>query len=189
MKRLFLTLLLACAAPFAVAASLTTPQQQALKSTALADPIASTYITSPSPDNDRLLADWFNGAGTCVVWKSSVPVADIYEKTSSTGTNWEWTTFISSTTVQERDAWREITRSGGINPALQQVRDGWGKIFGGTGAAPVAQRAHLSAISQRTGTRAESTLATGSCTALSPSVMGFEGSISQGDASLIRSLP
>lgn len=169
--------------------ALDTAQQQTLKALALADPVASQYVTTPSPENDRALADWFNAAGTCVVWKASVPVGDIYEKTSSTGTNWEWTTYISSTTVQERDAWGEITRSGAIKPALQQVRDGWAKIFSGTGAAVVAQRAHLSAISQEFATRAEGTLATGSCTALAPSVRTFVGQISQGEASTIRSLP
>lgn len=189
MTRILALLALAATLFAGPAAALSTPQQQALKAAALADPVASQYVTSPSPENDRALADWFNAAGACIVWKSSVPVGDIYEKTSSTGTNWEWTTYISSTTVQERDAWREITRSGAIKPALQQVRDGWAKIFSGAGASVVAQRAHLSSIGQRSGSRAESALAVGSCTALSPAVMTHEGQISQSEASTIRSLP
>src|SRR5574340_1262177 len=123
-------------------AALTTPQQQTLKALALADATASQYVTSPSADNDRALADWFNGAGACVVWRTSVPIRDIYDKTSATGTVWDWTAYIANTTAAERDAWDAMSKQGGtINPSLPQVRDGWSKIFSGTGTAVVAQRA------------------------------------------------
>lgn len=184
--RILIAAFFALFATLSAAAPLSTAQQTALKAAAVADPVANAYVQS---GDDVALAAWFNAPGACVVWKSSVPVGDIYENTSSTGTNWEWTTYISSTTTQERDAWREMTRTGSIKSSLQQVRDGWAKIFSGTGAAVVAQRAHLASISQRTGSRAESTLATGLCTAASPSTMGFEGVLTYIDASNIRTLP
>lgn len=188
MRKFFLCAALALWAAISTAAGLTTPQQQALKAAALADPVASTYVTSPSPENDTLLAAWLNGGGTCVVWQTAVPIRDVYQKVSSTGTTWEWTTYIGNTTAAERDAWREMAGGGSLNPSLDNTRASWTKIFSGTGAAVVAQRAHLSAISQRMGSRAESALAVGACTALSPSVMSFEGAITQADASQIRSV-
>jgi len=187
--RYLIAVCLAIFATFSQAASLTDTQKTTLKTVALADPVASQYVTSPSAENDELLAQWFNAASSFVAWKTSIPVRDIYERTSGTGTTWDWTTYIANTTAAERDAWAAMTGNGTLSPALQQVRDAWAKIYSGTGAAVVAQRAHLTAISQRNATRAEAALATGTGTAASPGTLIFEGTISQGDASTIRSLP
>lgn len=179
LRAVFMSFMLAASCAWA---DLSTPQMLVLKGVAAADPVASTYMDGA---HDVELSAWFNGAGTCTVWKTSVPIRDVYDKTSATATTWDWTTYISNTTAAERDAWREMSSQGGaLNPSLAQVRAGWAKIFSGTGAAVVAQRAHLSAISQRSGTRAECTLANAEI----PAVMSFEGSISPATASTIRSL-
>lgn len=166
------------------AAPLSDPQKITLKAAALADPTAAAYITA---GDDSGLQGWFNTSTACVVWRTSLSAREIYEKVSTEGTTWNWTTYIANTTAAERDAWREMANLVyPLNPSLQNVRDGWDKIFSGAGAAVVAQRAHLSAIAKRAPTKAEQILATGPC---SLATLGWEGTISGTDVIAIRNAP
>lgn len=64
---------------------LTIQQLQTLKALALADPVASGYLTS---GNDSELANWFNADTTWVVWRSALSqrTASRAEKALSIGT-------------------------------------------------------------------------------------------------------
>lgn len=54
-------------------------------------------------------------------------------------------------------------------------------IFSGTGAAAVANRTHILAMSRREAKRGEKVFAVGLGTGASPSVMGFEGDVTISD--------
>lgn len=164
-------------------ATLTPAQLSTLKAAALADQTAAGYI---SAGDDTGLQAWFNTTTTYVVWRSNLPTRDIYDKISGESTTWDWTTYIGNTTAAERDAWDAMTGVGNVNPSLQNVRDGWNKIFSGTGTAVVAQRTHLAAISKAFATKAEQILSSGAGTSASPSVRAWEGTISGNDVVNIR---
>ena len=64
------------------------------------------------------------------VWKTRLMTQDVYSVTTPEATTWSWTTYIQRS-VAERDAWREMSQPGFINPSLANVRKGWDDIFSG----------------------------------------------------------
>lgn len=165
--------------------SLTTAQIATLKAAVLADPVASVYLNQ---GNDTALRDWFNTETVKVVWKTHLPESDITDLTGSGGTTWNWTTYIGRS-VAEKAAWERMVARGYINPSLSQVRAGCADIFSGTAQTAVAMRDHLTAMSQRFALTAESILAVGVGTTLSPATMAWEGAVSASDVIAIRTSP
>lgn len=156
-------------------ADLTVPQMQTLKAAALADPTAATYVTNPSPANDLLLANWYNQAGSKIVWRS-VLMPEVMRSAIIDGA-----AQLDNLTVGKRDALLYLV-SGDLpnSPSLRTALDG---LCGTQNNL----KANIQSAERRTGTVSESTLAVGTGTEASPADMTFEGMISQGDASQIRS--
>ena len=128
------------------------------------------------------IADWYNqlAAPDFFVWKSVLDEHTVYGQTSDDATTWSWTAYIGRS-VAERDAWRQMFNSiHSINPSLPQVRAGITDIFSGTGAAAVAQRAHINSLMRRKAMRIEKLLATGQGTVANVATAP-DGPISQGD--------
>lgn len=165
-----------------------TPSQQAtLKADIALDPALS--ILPLTSDGAFAIAAVYNldAVPDYWVWRTSVPVQDIYERTTPEGTIWSWTTYIARSAA-ERDCWQELTASGTMNASLVNVRQGLVDIFSGAGGA--AQRAHVAAISRRRATRAEKLYAVGAGTTVAPATMTtFEGLLSYADVEASRSAP
>jgi hypothetical protein len=73
-----------------------------------------------------------------------------------------------------------------MNPSLANVRQGMADIFSGSTNSAPAQRAHLTAVSKRTATKAEKLFATGTGTDATPATMTFEGRLSYDDVQAAR---
>lgn len=180
MKRL---LLLLCLLP-GLAFALTTEQNAALKTAVLAEPSIAACVTE---GNDGCVADWLNATSTFVVYRTRVTQEEYQTATSPTATQFDWagTGGFISRSQGERDAWRTMFASGGVNPSNTNVRAAFSDIFNGTGAGAVNNRAHLLSLSKRFARNAEKVLATGTGTDASPATLTFEGKINSGEIYLI----
>ena len=165
--------------------SLTSTQLTALRNNINADP---TFSTMPlTSDASVVIANSYNQIAVpdYWVWRTRVMEREIYEATSPDGTTWDWSTYIAQS-AREADAWERMFAGGFCNPSLAQTRAGIAKIFSGTGASVVAQRAHLLAMFRRLATRGEKVFAVGAGTTAAPSTLGFEGTLSFGDIDQAR---
>jgi hypothetical protein len=165
--------------------ALTPAQQVKLRADIAADPALNTLVHNA--DGAVFVADTYNLTAQPDFWvyKTALGEQAIYEHTSPDGTVWDWTTYIAQN-QREADAWGRMFSGGGgqINPALPQARGGVDKIFGGTGQAVQAQRAHLHSMFRRLATRAEKLFADtsqGAGTAPAPATMTFEGMLTMSD--------
>jgi hypothetical protein len=152
---------------------LTASQISALHAVLITD---STMIEAVANADDIAIATWCNAPVNEKCWKTKLTIDEVHDAMN-------WTTFIGRSTG-ERDAFRTIFSPGEVNPAKSNVRTGLDDIFSGTAAQAVALRAALSAVSQRTMTRAEKILATGPVSSVY--TLTFEGNLSYADASALR---
>lgn len=162
---------------------LTPAQLPMLKAAILADPVlANLPLTSGSA---QLIATEFNKLTEPAfkVWRTSVSRADIYNNTSSEGTNWSWTTY-KAQAATEQNAWTQMFMGDQANFAQTNLRAGVSAIFG----AANAQTAHVLATAKRSATRAEQLFANGLGTVSSPANLSFEGVLSSEDVQLAREL-
>jgi len=162
-------------AAFATAASAALTEQQVatLKAAATADPTAAALMSSA---DDVALAAWFNApdpAG-CIVWRPDVPISE-----ANAAMVW---TEVDTLTVGKARIWEWLRLVNTLDYRQASIRQGINDAFAG-----LTTRAQVINTGKRTATRAEKALSTGACTTLAPSLMTFYGSISFGDASLIRS--
>jgi hypothetical protein len=165
--------------------SLTTAQYATLK-TDVTVTHAVEFAQFLQDGNHNAIAAAYNVAQATVwVWRTSLSVKELYERTSSQGTNWSWSTYKTVPTAVERDCWVEMTRDGSLNPSLQQVRDSIvNDIFAGPTAPAVAQRTHILNSGARHPTRAEHLFATGTGTLASPALLSTEGVLTPGEVSI-----
>lgn len=171
MKKYLIVVLLL---PTLASAEFTQPQKDSLKAAIQAESsITSCYISG----DHGCIASWLNSTSTFIVWRTSVSQAEYQTKVSSDGTvfNWSGTGGFIARSQGERDAWRTMFGAGNVNPSLSNVIAAFNDIFSGTGAGAVANRAHLAAVSKRSATFAEKTLATGTGSSASPGLLTFEG--------------
>jgi hypothetical protein len=179
-------LVLACLLPATTLAALTPAQSSALKAAIQADPTLNALPNEP--DSNAAIADAFNAEAAPAFWvlRSSVREAEYTAQPSVDGTVWSWPAYIARS-QGERDAWgRMFAATGTVNPSLPNVQQAFADIFSGTAAAPVAQRAHLTACSRRKATRIEKLYATGTGSAATPATMGREGPIGYEDVEAAR---
>ena len=149
-------------------------QYQALKTAALADQTAASYIAT---GNDQALADWFNAVDAAYyVWRTSIQPTEYREAVV-------WTE-VDALTVGKARIWEWITQTMTmpIDASKTNVRQGIADCW----ASNTTTRANLLTAAKRNATRAEKLLATGAGTSGSPSVMGYEGNLSAAEASLVR---
>lgn len=150
---------------------LTNAQLLILKAAILAetDPTFVAYRTAnDKPD----MAAWFNLASTFVVWKTSVPIAQVGQAMlSSDVAN---LTTGNSTRLQVLAAYA----GGSFNPSLSDVRAGFADIFSVAGA--VGTRNALTALWKRFANRFEKLYATGTGSDATPGLLVIEGTIDGG---------
>ena len=172
--------------------NLNAAQLVVLKADILADPALNSQpqnedgaFAIAAVYNTIVIPDFF-------VFRTKVSKSDIVNMVSPTGTTFSWSGaggFIARS-IQEQTAWQEIFNSDEqVNPSLANVRQAFLDIFSGAGAAAVANKTHLAAMSWRKATRVEKLFATGTGTTVSPALMAFEGPLSLQDVLLARSLP
>ena len=154
---------------------LTAQQNQTLKALALADGTAQDYVNNPSVEKDKLLAAWLNEASTFIVWRTNVTV-----EVANNVMVW---TEIDTLTAGRARIWEWMSKMSKLDASKANIRQGLNDAF----SSATATKAALLGIAKRAATRAEGALATGTGTDATPGTMVFEGTISQADASFIRS--
>lgn len=150
---------------------------------------SAEFSSAVAANDDMAISNAYNAtfSPTYWVWRSAIPVKEIYAITTADATVWSWTIYIARS-VGERDAWRELTSSGSISAALLNVRQGIADIFSGAGGA--AQRTHLLTIGRREARRIEQLFATGAGSTATPGVMAYEGTVTYLDiAHALRGVP
>lgn len=179
MKKFLALLLLPMSALAFTPAEITT-----LRAAVQSEPSIQSCLTA---GNDVCVSDWLNSQSTVIVWRTRVTQEEYQTAVSSTGStfNWSGTGGFIARTQGERDAWRTMFSPGSVNPSQANVRAAFDDIFSGTGAGAVSNRNHLSAVSKRNATVAESVLSTGTGTDASPAVLTYEGRVSVNDISQI----
>lgn len=163
MKRLFAALIAGLFLAGSALADLSVSQMQALKSAALADPVAAALY---SAGNDNGLAAWFNADNTKIVWRSTL-APDVMREAIVGGASQ-----LDNLTVGKRDALLYLVSADLRNTAtLRATLDD----LCGTQAT---LKASIVAAQKRTATKAESILATGTGTTATPATLTWEGQIS-----------
>ena len=169
-RRFILTLAL-CAASFgALAQSLTTAQLQTLKADIVAqtDPTFVVYRTNGQTD---LMAGWYNGSSTFVVYKSSVPMADVGKVI-----NYDAVGALTTANTSRIQTFQQLNQMS-FRPSAD-VRSFWDATFSGAlNGQGQATRDALTALWKRFATRCEKLYSTGAGTDASPGALVFEGSI------------
>src|SRR5574338_348425 len=158
---------------------LTDPQMQTLKALAAADPTASTYFDG---NHDVELAAWFNAVADAniYVWRSNVTDREVQADPA-----FDWTRVDNLTTGKAR-IWEYMFKFRNITPSQSNIRTGIAAVWVGT-AAYLAVQAAVLAKCKANPSRAVKALATGAGTSATPAVMTYEGTVSVGEASTIRS--
>ena len=151
---------------------LTPTQKSALKAVALADQVASAYITS---GNDTGLAEWFNTPTVHVAWRSAMT------PDQSRAAIIQGAAQLDALTVGKRDSLFWLA-SGDLKVADPTVRAAIDDLCG----TQSALKAALLAAEKRTCSIAEKTLSTGTGTNAVPATLGWEGTLSGNDISEIR---
>lgn len=148
---------------------MTNAQLSTLKAAILAE-TNPTFVAFRQANDRPSMADWYNGASTVVVWKTSVSKADIMANAA-----FDWTR-VDNLSVGKARIWDQMFSVGNINPAAANIRAGIDATWVGT-AADLAVRAAVYVQCKRFASRLEKLFAVGSGADVSPSVMGFEGSV------------
>ena len=139
------------------------------------DPVIVEYMSHEIPFYHDI-ADWYNEAGTVIVWKTYLEESVIVSETSAENTTWDWTAYIN-TNVAEKMAWERIFNGTfSIDPSLENIRLGIADIFSGPQGAD--QRQHLLAVAKRPASKVEELFTTGTGTTATPEQLVFEGDVS-----------
>jgi hypothetical protein len=166
---------------------LTPAQCTTLKALAMADQTAAALIDA---GNDIALADWFNTQTANYIWRSSVPVDEVFDAItwanltpvdvpdgSAAYTNRALLCQAKQINLQillqgrERVAAAKAAVRGGLSDALLNVPSGV------AGATQSAGWAAVKSVISRLGTRAEMALASGAGTQAAPSTPAFDGQL------------
>lgn len=162
-----------------------TPQQLTTLKAAILAETDVEFVGYRDNGQTGLMAGWFNAAATPAYYvkRTSLSRHEILTGTSDDLTTFAWAAGAYITRSQgERDAFREMFNStGSVNPALPSIQAAFSDIFSGVGGA--GNRAHITAMSRRQAKRGEQLFAVGSGTKASPSVLGFEGDLTDSDIS------
>ena len=136
------------------------------------DPVFSQWRAEGSTG---MMAEWLNRPSTTVVWRTSVPQDEIMQN------GFDWVQ-VDNLTVGKARIWEWLfdNQLQTMNPSKANVRAGIDEAWKGT-AAMLAVRAAVYVHCKRFATRAEKVFAVGSGTDISPSLMSWEGQVSDYD--------
>jgi hypothetical protein len=126
--------------------------------------IAAHYNTEVSPE----FYIWKNFVGTMELKKGVI-----------------WTEYIGRS-AGERDAFRFMTDTGGINPSDANIRTGIQEIFNGPQGS--GTRAGLTAVCSKKSNNVEKLFSTGTGTQNSPAITTFFGTVTSSDVQNARNL-
>lgn len=198
MKKILFALCLFVAS-FSALAALTPAQQATLKADILADPVLSEKPMNSDGAYDIAAAYNLPAAVDYYVWKTSISTSDVFDQIT-------WANFTPQDAPDGTQAWANrslacqgkqfnvqtiLTGRESINPSKANIRAGLqdaltGLPSGASGANKNGGWANVNAVLYRKTNRIEKLLATGSGTTVSPSLLGYEGSISYQDVELAR---
>ena len=168
----FITAAIFALAALPSAAALTDPQQATLAAHVRAntDPVV---VSALAQRNDSALAQHYNGASTCIVWRSNVPPSEYREAIV-------WTAVDGLTNGKAR-IWEWITQgmTAPIDGTKANIRQGIADAWGAASATGVA----LQAVAKRPASRAENLWTSGACTTANPALMTWEGPLQVNDLS------
>ena len=151
---------------------LTSGQLATLKAVAAADQTAATYMANGM---DVELAAWFNTASSFVVWRSSLS-PDQFRAALINGA-----IQLDNLTAGKRDTLFFLAQ-GSLVVSSPAVRTALDDLMG----TQATLKAAVLAAEKRNATRAEQALASGTGSDANPGTLGWEGQISQAEASWIR---
>jgi hypothetical protein len=120
----------------------------------------------------------------CWVYKTVLTLREVCQDTAPSGALWDWTVYIANLTADDKDAFKLMFSSGNgqVDPSKPNVQTAIAKIFKGTAAPIVAQRAFLDEVFRRKARRIEKLYVSGgACTTVAPSTMRFTGTITDVD--------
>jgi hypothetical protein len=130
-----------------------------------------TFVGYRNAGDKPSMADWYNADSSpaFVVWKTSVPVANV-------GIAFSSSEVAGLTTANTNRLQVMASYSGGsFNPSIADVRAGFDSVFNGAGG--VNTRAALLALWKRTARRFERLYATGTGSDASPAQLVVEGTL------------
>ena len=160
---------------------LTAQDRATLKAFIIADPTLGPISSGPNTNYDTIANVLSaNAAPQFIVWKPLVQTTEVGQTVS----------YVAVVSMTDANRGR-ITTFIGMNPSSfsperSDIRTYWADTFSGAlGGEGQATRDALEALWRRPARLAEKVLATGTGTTLSPAVLGYEGTISIGDVSLI----
>jgi hypothetical protein len=142
---------------------------QALKTAILAES-DSAFVTLRTANDEQGMADWYNGVSTVIVWRSSV------SRKEATADGFDWTQVDNLTTGQARIWFDGLFADGPMNPSDAGQRAGVAEAWKGT-AAKVAVATFVLGKCKRAANKVEALFATGTGTTGSPSLLGYEGTV------------
>ena len=167
-RRLFLAAALSLLSVAASAQSLTTAQLQTLKA-AIAAETDSTFAALRTAGATGAMAEWYNGATTFIVWKSSVTITETGQ--AFNGTEWSGMTSANHTRLQTVAQYMSTYR-----PGLADIRAMFNDIWSGAGGTTT--RANLLALWKRNALLVERIFATGTGSTATPGLLVYEGTVS-----------
>jgi hypothetical protein len=151
-------------------AHLTNAQLLTLKASILAE-TDPTFVGYRTANDKPSMAAWYNAntSPAFIVWKTSVPVANV-------GIAFSSSEVAGLTTANTNRLQVMASYSGGsFNPSIPDVRAGFDSVFSGAGGATT--RAALLALWKRTARRLERLYATGTGSDAVPALLVVEGTI------------
>ena len=168
-------------------------QAAQIKADILANPDLNIQPGPDVPDISQAIANLYNqnASPDWWAWRRSVTKTEYVSELGPSGTTFSWSGsggFIARS-ANEQNAWRELFNgTNSVNPSLANVRQAFADIFSGSGAAAVANRAHLTAVSRRLASRVEKLLGIGTGSTAVPGLLGYEGPITASEIEYARNL-
>ena len=158
---------------------LTTTQLAVLR-TAIAAELDPVFVTYRTQGATGQMAEWFNQPSLVTVWRTAVPKDEI------TMNGFDWTR-LDNLSVGKARVWDGLFDNAQriTNPSKPNVRAGIEAVWGGT-VPDLAVRAAVYVHCKRLATRGEKLFTTGLGTDVAPSVLAFEGQIT--DFDIVRAI-
>jgi hypothetical protein len=179
-----------------------TPEQLPTLKTAISTQVDAEFVALRDAGATGAMAEWFNQAGTVIVFKTSVPTDEIFDRIT-------WENFIPTGLPGADAAWtnRSLACQGrqfnlqtlligrtSLNPSKTKIRNGLETALtdvpsGTNGNTRQAGWPAVLTLLKRAATRGEQLYATGVGTDADPALLVFEGAVTDADVVQAINLP
>jgi hypothetical protein len=161
-----------------------TPAQLATLKTAIAAEADPTFVGYRTNGQTTLMADWYNGASTFIVFKTSETVASV-----GLAVNYVAFEALTTANLEKINTFTRLNMAS-FAPSKSDIRSFWSNVFSGAlGGFGQATRDAFDALWRRFATRAERLFVTGTGTTLDPGALVFEGLVTDVDIIAALNLP